>query len=339
VSVELRQRSKDGSWHNVEVTARNLLDNPLVGGVVATHQDVTARREAEKALRQREQEYVSLIERSPDGVAVVRGTQFLFANRRAGEIFGLDPTDFVGDKIPELMTGKLAELVAEMPEEERLRITENISRIAQGDQVGHQMYEVTLKRNTGQRAWIEINASPIQYKGEPVQLAFIRDVTKRKEDEQALKDREQKLQEALQRLKISYEELSTPVVQVWDQIIALPLIGVLDTTRVQQVMDVMLDKIMETRAQVVILDVTGVVSVDTQVANHLLRAAQSVRLLGAECVITGIKPDVAHTMVSLGIDMSRLDTKRDLHEALRYGLNVVGHDVAEGDRNLPQAPG
>jgi rsbT co-antagonist protein RsbR len=158
-------------------------------------------------------------------------------------------------------------------------------------------------------------------------VANYRDISERKRAEEELKAYQERLKDALTKLRVSYEELSTPVVQIWDHVLAIPLIGILDTSRAKNVMDVLLNKIVETRAEVVVLDVTGVATMDTQVTNHLLQTAASTELLGAECVITGIRPEVAQAMMHIGVDFTRLNTKRDLQEGLKYALARIGHNV------------
>ncbi|GAA4424846.1 STAS domain-containing protein [Actinokineospora soli] len=122
-------------------------------------------------------------------------------------------------------------------------------------------------------------------------------------------------------------ELSTPVVTLWDGVLAVPLIGTLDSVRSQVAMENLLQAILEQRAGVAILDITGVPTVDTLVAQHLLKTAMAARLMGAECVISGIRPQIAQTMVQLGIDLGEVATKATLADALRYALGRVGQAV------------
>ena len=118
-------------------------------------------------------------------------------------------------------------------------------------------------------------------------------------------------------------ELSTPVVELWDRVLTLPLIGTLDSARAQEVMENLLQTILERQAEVVIMDITGVGTVDTQVAQHLLRAAAAVRLMGAECIISGISPMIAQTMVQLGIDVGTVSTRSSIRTALSDALLTV----------------
>jgi rsbT co-antagonist protein RsbR len=124
-------------------------------------------------------------------------------------------------------------------------------------------------------------------------------------------------------------ELSTPVVRLWDGIIAVPLVGTLDSARTQLVMERLLDTLVATGAEHAVLDITGVPTVDTEVAQHLLKTVNAVRLLGAECIVCGIRPQVAQTVVSLGIEFGDIATKATMADALRYALNRSGRAVVE----------
>lgn len=115
-------------------------------------------------------------------------------------------------------------------------------------------------------------------------------------------------------------ELSSPVTKVWDNILILPVIGTLDSQRTQIMMENLLQKIVDTGCTMSILDITGVPTVDTQVANHLLKTVTSARLLGAECIISGISPAIAQTIVHLGIDLSSIKTKATLQDAMIYAM-------------------
>jgi rsbT co-antagonist protein RsbR len=122
-------------------------------------------------------------------------------------------------------------------------------------------------------------------------------------------------------------ELSTPVVRLWDGIIAVPLVGTLDSARTQLVMEKLLDTLVATGADHAVIDITGVPTVDTEVAQHLLKTVSAARLLGAECTISGIRPQVAQTIVSLGIEFGDIATKATLADALALALRQAGLKV------------
>jgi rsbT co-antagonist protein RsbR len=123
-------------------------------------------------------------------------------------------------------------------------------------------------------------------------------------------------------------ELSTPVVKLWDGILALPLIGTLDSARTQIVMENLLQRIVETEAEVAIIDITGVPTVDTLVAQHLIKTVTAARLMGADCIISGIRPQIAQTIVHLGVDLGSVTTKASLADALLMALKRSGYAVS-----------
>lgn len=122
-------------------------------------------------------------------------------------------------------------------------------------------------------------------------------------------------------------ELSTPVVKLWDGILALPMIGTLDSSRTQIVMETLLGRIVETGSEVAIIDITGVPTVDTLVAQHLLKTVTAIRLMGADCIISGMRPQIAQTIVHLGVDLRGVITKATLADALAIALERTGLQV------------
>ncbi|MXV53178.1 STAS domain-containing protein [Pedobacter sp. HMF7647] len=122
-------------------------------------------------------------------------------------------------------------------------------------------------------------------------------------------------------------EISTPVIRVWDGILALPIIGTLDSARTQIVMENLLQEIVETGSSIAILDISGVPAVDSLVAQHLIKTVSATRLMGAECIISGIRPEIAQTVVHLGIDLSNIITKSTLASALAYAFKAMKLEV------------
>ena len=123
-------------------------------------------------------------------------------------------------------------------------------------------------------------------------------------------------------------ELSTPVVKLWDGVLAVPLIGTLDSNRTQVVMETLLEQIVTTGSEIAIIDITGVPTVDTLVAQHLLKTVAAARLMGAECIISGIRPQIAQTIVHLGVDLGTVVTKASLAEAFRLALQRTGRGIS-----------
>jgi rsbT co-antagonist protein RsbR len=122
-------------------------------------------------------------------------------------------------------------------------------------------------------------------------------------------------------------ELSTPVVKLWEGVLALPMIGTLDSARTQVVMESLLQRIVETGSEIAIIDITGVPTVDTLVAQHLLKTVTAIRLMGADCIISGIRPQIAQTIVHLGVDLQGVTTKGTLADALALALKRSGFTV------------
>jgi rsbT co-antagonist protein RsbR len=136
-------------------------------------------------------------------------------------------------------------------------------------------------------------------------------------------------EEVINRQQREMLELSSPVVKLWEGIIALPMIGTLDSARTQVVMENLLQKVVETGAQIAILDITGVPTVDTLVAQHLLKTVTALRLMGAECIISGVRPQIAQTIVHLGVDLQGVTTKANLADALALALKRTGSSLKQ----------
>ncbi|MEH0932780.1 STAS domain-containing protein [Micromonospora sp. CPCC 205558] len=128
-------------------------------------------------------------------------------------------------------------------------------------------------------------------------------------------------------------ELSTPVVKLWEGVVAVPLVGTLDSARAQVVMERLLQTLVDTSSPYAIIDITGVPAVDTQVAQHILKTVVAARLMGADCIISGIRPQIAQTIVALGIEFGDIATKASLADALRHVLRLNGVETA---RRLPR---
>jgi rsbT co-antagonist protein RsbR len=138
-------------------------------------------------------------------------------------------------------------------------------------------------------------------------------------------------EEVILRQTAEISEISTPVIQVWDGILALPIIGTLDSARTQVVMESLLLKIVDTESTIAILDISGVPAVDSLVAQHLIKTVAATRLMGAECIISGIRPEIAQTIVHLGIDLSNINTKASLAHALRTAFNMLKLEVRKSN--------
>ena len=143
-------------------------------------------------------------------------------------------------------------------------------------------------------------------------------------------------EEVISRQQQEMLELSTPVVELWEGVLALPLIGTLDSARTQVVMESLLQRIVDTGSGIAIIDITGVPTVDTLVAQHLLKTVAAARLMGADCIISGIRPQIAQTIVHLGVDLSEVITKATLADAFLVALQRTGASLSKSAAVKPK---
>lgn len=143
-------------------------------------------------------------------------------------------------------------------------------------------------------------------------------------------------EEVILRQTDEISEISTPVIRVWDGILALPIIGTLDSARTQVVMENLLQEIVESGSSIAILDISGVPAVDSLVAQHLIKTVSATRLMGAECIISGIRPEIAQTVVHLGIDLSQIVTKATLASALKAAFALLQLQVIKKQKHINQ---
>ncbi|WP_437737828.1 STAS domain-containing protein [Sorangium sp. So ce1335] len=181
--------------------------------------------------------------------------------------------------------------------------------------------------------FLTVSASPMRGKDGSISgaVAVFRDATEKKrliEDLEAknrdLVESESAKSELVERLRYAIDEISTPILELWDDVLALPIIGVVDSRRSAQIMERLLDEIVRRQSRYVIIDVTGVEVIDTRTADHFMKLMKAVELLGARCRITGVRPAVAQTMVELGINLGSVRAARNLKHALRESLAFAG---------------
>lgn len=174
-------------------------------------------------------------------------------------------------------------------------------------------------RKDGSRFWANVIVTALRdADGELMGFGKLtRDLTERRQAEEQLKRQAQEI----------LEMATVPVVQVWEGIVLVPIIGTLDSQRTQQLMERLLHRVTETNSPVALLDITGVPAIDTQTAQHLIETISAVRLLGAEVILTGVRPVIAQTLVHLGIDLSNVSTRSSLTAGLRMGLALLNLNV------------
>ncbi len=171
----------------------------------------------------------------------------------------------------------------------------------------------------GNKIYVEVSGYPLYEHGKITEFIHIsRDVTARVRNEERLKEQQQSLL-----------ELSTPVIKVWEGVIALPLVGVIDSHRARQIMENLLEAIVQTQAGIAIIDITGVPLVDTEVADRLIKTMKAAGLLGTKCIMVGIRPDIAQSMVHLGVDLSGVETFSTLQAGLEAAYSRIGVKVVK----------
>jgi len=293
---------KDGSrfWANVIVVPVRDADGTVTGYYKATR-DITAQKRAESLFR-------GLLESSPDAMIIVTTDgRIRLANRQAEEMFGYPAEELAGREVEMLIPDRFRRL---HPDHRAGYVAMPRVRV-----MGSGLELWGLRRD-GSEFPVEISLSPLETadQGQLV-VAAIRDVTERRETERRL---------AHQRDEIL--ELSTPVIQVWDKVLALPIIGTLDSVRAARLTESLLSQLGEHQAEVVILDISGVPAIDTEVAQHLLRTVQAAGLMGAASILCGVRPETAQAMVHLGIDIGQLRSRTTLRDALKLAMQMLrGH--------------
>jgi rsbT co-antagonist protein RsbR len=301
---------KDGSqfWSSAVITP--IRDRAgAVNGFVKVARDLTERREQEVALRG--------VQQMVDGIAdyqvirLDRDGLVQFWNPGAVKLAGYAAEEVLGQHLSMFY----------MEEDVRAGLAEREMASAARD--GSLEVEGWRLRKDGTRFWANVVLSLIRDdQGEPtgfVQVA--RDLTERREQEQLV-----------QRQRDEILELSTPVIQVWDKVLILPLIGTLDSMRAARLTESLLERIAVDQAEVVILDVSGVPTIDSGVARHLLKTVQAARLMGTTSILSGVRPETAQSMVHLGVDLGGLRSRTSLKDALQLALRLVRVGVDPGDR-------
>jgi anti-anti-sigma regulatory factor len=194
--------------------------------------------------------------------------------------------------------------------------------------VGKLGYEEPQSRPDGTTIWLQTSKIPLLDAAGSIVgvLGMYEDITARKNAEA---ERAALQEEVIRAQQAALAELSTPLIPLSDEVVVMPLVGTLDSQRAQRVLEALLEGVAASRARVAILDITGVAVVDTQIANALVRAAQAVKLLGAQVVLTGIRAEVAQTLVGLGVDLAGIVTRGTLQSGIAYAVAQSGTGQAQ----------
>lgn len=270
------------------------------------------RVEMEQELQRSEQRYRELFENASDIIYThdLHG-YFTSVNRAAEQLTGYTRE--------ELTTMHISRIIAP----DSLRHAQEMTRLKL-EHGGATPYEMDLITRDGRRITVETNSRLIYQHGKPIAVqGSARDITLRKQSEEAM--RQLVWQEEVIRIQeATLAQLSTPLLLIANKVVLMPLIGALDSYRAQRAMEELLQGVSDNRARVVILDISGVPVVDTQVASALIRTAQAVRMLGAQVIITGIGPDIAQTLVGMGITLGDVVTQASLQSGVAYALKRWG---------------
>jgi rsbT co-antagonist protein RsbR len=306
LTVEYRFKHKDGSWRWL-VTRDAPFERDAKGELISILRTTSLSLEYEKENWSRR-----ILEHIPMLVYVYsleRGN--LYANQQLGDMLGYSEAE-----VQAMGASFLPNTIHPDDFPKVLEMQNRLRRASDDEQVS---FTYRIKRGDGEWCVLEDTMRIFERneKGEvTIYVGATQDVTKRVETE---KEREELLI-AYEQQQNALRELSTPLIPLSDEVLVLPLIGTIETQRAQQILETLLEGVSSHRVRTVIVDITGVVVVDTQVANVLLRAAQATRLLGAETILTGIRPEVAQTLVQLGADLSGLVTRSTLQSGITYAM-------------------
>lgn len=292
---------KDGSTFPSEArTTCFSSDGGEIWGLAVS--DVTARKKAEQELRDGEERFRIISGVSSDGVVLTDRGVIIYVNAAMCNLLGYKQEEM-------LAMSPLSITAPEYVEITKRNIMAN----------SEEPYETVLCHKDGTRFPVAIVGKRVPLGGREVRGTTIRDLTAQRRAEETLRQNVQQ-QEQLRAQTSRLAELSTPVIPIGDDILVLPLIGSIDSARAQLIMEAMLEGVARTRAHTAIIDVTGVTGIDAHVADALLNVARAVRLLGAEVIVTGIRPEVARTLVVLGADLSSLASKGTLESGIAHAM-------------------
>lgn len=275
-----------------------------VTGFVKATRDITEQRRAEAL-------FTGLLESAPDAMIITREDgRIELVNRQAEQLFGYSRPELAGREVEMLIPGRFRD--GHLAHRSGYVAEPRIRPMGAG-------LELWGLRKDGTEFPVEISLAPLETPDQGLLVAAaIRDVTERRETELRLQHQRDEIL-----------ELSTPVIQVWDKVLALPIIGTLDSMRAAGLTEGLLTQIGEHQAEVIILDISGVPAIDTQVAQHLLRTVQAATLMGATSILCGVRPETAQAMVHLGIDLGRLRSRTTLRDALQLAMQMLRERTGE----------
>ncbi len=302
-SVTIRYVRCDGAIITVQASAMALRDqHGNLIGYVSINRDMSERITAEENLRRSEQHNRALLAAIPDLMFLLStdGTFLDYKGDSSGSLL-LPPEAFLGRRVTDVMPQSIADLVMH-----------HIEQLQRTGEIQHFTYQISF----GDR--IEEYDARMTFSNNDI-IILARNVT---EQRRAERERAAMQEQIIQTQQATLRELSTPLLPIADSVVVMPLIGTIDSSRAQQIMETLLFGVAEYNAHIAIIDITGVKVVDTQVAAALIRAAQAARMLGARVVLTGISPEIAQTLAHIGTELRDMTTKATLQDGIRYALNA-----------------
>jgi PAS domain S-box-containing protein len=318
VSLRFRFRHVDDSWVAVQATVTNLVEEPTVQGITVTYRQEALRKGTQKPEGDDEGLLSTLVDNLLEAVQVVDSQGVIEWASPANEaIFGRDIEDMVGCKAFEAVHP-----------EDAVKVVDIFNSLLQNPGEAA-TFECRLLNEDG--SWHYLQASATNLIEDPAMEGLLLryyDITDQKRIEADLHDSQDRLQDTLDEILASHDDVSVPVTQAWEGILLLPLVGVVDAERARQIADVLLKRIVASKSQIVLLDVSGIRNVDAEVIGHLAQTVQSSSLLGAQCIITGMDPELASDMEIKGGKRKRPVIIDTLQEGIAHALKEVGYGVS-----------
>jgi PAS domain S-box-containing protein len=268
--------------------------------VCVTFENITERKKTEETLRAREADISYLFEQSPVGLALCT---------MDGTLVQVNPAyaRIIGRSTEETLKLSYWQIT---PESYRPQEDELVTQMQMTGRYGP--YEKEYIHRNGHLVPVRLSGLIIERDGKKYIWSSVEDITDSRQAEQVINAQ-----------ALTLQELSTPLLSISDRLVVMPLVGAIDSQRAQSVMDTLLKGVSDQKATTAIIDITGVAVVDTQVANAIIRAAQAVKLLGAQAVLTGIRPEVAQTLIQLGVDLRDIVTRSTLQSGITFAMGAT----------------
>ncbi len=293
---------KDGSFFDVQYSSSPIREDDRITGLVVVFQDISGRKKAEEARLR----LAAIVESSDDAIISKDLNSIITTwNRGATRIFGYIPAEIVGKSVLTLFPPDRFDEEAAI-----------LARMRSGERIEH--FETVRVRKDGRQIHVSLTLSPIKDANNRIIgiSKIARDISERAHAEETMR------------------ALSTPVLQVRERLLILPIIGIIDPRRATQLTEQLLRSIRTHRAKAVVMDVTGVPAMDGAVANHLVRTIESARLLGATIIMTGVSGEIAQTLVTIGVDLTKLNTLGDLQGGIEEAERLLQAMPEDGDRPI-----